>query len=75
MDKIISLSESSPSIVDIDEQTFVKFMQKTPIWEFFKISQAKYLPYSVEEKTTLIWDYYNKMSNGKRNLLCFVFGF
>ena len=75
MDKIISLSESSPSIVDIDGQTFVKFMQNTPIWEFFKICQAKYLPYSVEEKTTLIWDYYNKMSNGKRNLLFCVFGF
>ena len=65
MDKIVSLSESSASIVDIDEQKFVWFMQKTPIWEFFKISQQKYLSYSVEEKTNMCRDYYDKMSNGK----------
>ena len=75
MDKIVSLSESSASIVDIDEQKFVQFMQKTPIWEFYKISQQRYLSYSVEEKTTMCSDYYNKMNNGKSSLLFFVFGF
>ena len=65
MDKIVSLSESSASIVDIDEQKFVGFMQKTPIWEFFKISQQKYLSYSVEEKNNMCRNYYDKMSNGK----------
>ena len=65
MDKIVSLSESSASIVDIDEQKFVRFMQKAPIWEFFKISQQKYLSCSVEEKTNMFRDYYDKVSNGK----------
>ena len=65
MDKIVSLSESSASIVDIDEQKFVRFMQKTPILEFFKISQQNYLSCSVEEKTNMFRDYYDKVSNGK----------
>ena len=73
MDKIIALSDSSPQMVDIDEAKFLKFTHETPIWDYFKISQAKYLGYSKEEKTRLINDYYCGMDNGKW-LLILLFG-
>ena len=71
MDKIIALSESSPQVVNIDEAKFLKFMHKTPIWDYFKMSQAVYLNYSKEEKTKMINDYYRGMDNGKELLFCF----
>ena len=66
MNKIVSLSESSPQISNIDKAKFVRFMQQTPIWDYFKITQHKYLSYSVEEKTALISEYYKYMEQGKR---------
>ena len=74
MDKIIDISESSPQISEIDESKFVRFMQRTPIWEHFKITQQKYLSLSTEEKTAMISDYYKGMDNGK-NLFFFFFFF
>ena len=72
MDKIIALTESSPQGVSIDEAQFVRFMQTTPIWEFFKITQQKYLSYTKEEETKLINDYYIGMQQGKsKNLSIF----
>ena len=71
MDKIIAISESSPQISEIDEGKFVRFIQRTPIWEYFKITQQKYLSYSTEENTAMISDYYKGMDNGK-NLLFFL---
>ena len=70
MDKIIAISESSPQISNTDETKFVKFMQQTPIWEYFKITQLKYLSYSTEE-TAMISDYYKYMEQGKRWYFCF----
>ena len=63
MDKIIALSGSSPQITKIDESKFVKFM--TPIWDYFKITQQKYLSYTIEKKTAMINDYYKNMDEGE----------
>ena len=66
MDKIIPLSESSPQVANIDEAKFLtKFMHETPIWDYFKISQAVYLNHFKEKKTKMINDYYLGMDNGK----------
>ena len=71
MDKIIALSESSPQISNVDETKFVKFMQRIPIWEHFKIRQQKYLNKSVEEKTAIINEYYDFMDRGKKGIFNF----
>ena len=65
MDKIVALTESSPQDVTIEVAQFTKFMQTTPIWEFFKISQQKYPSYTKEEKMKIINDYYIGMQQGK----------
>ena len=75
MDKIIALTEASPSqSVNIDENQFARFMQKTPIWEYFKITQPKYLFYTKEEKERLSNDYYVGMQEGKSYLSCVCYG-
>ena len=61
MDKIIALTESSPQGVVIDEAQFTKFMQTTPVWDYFKIAQSKCLSYTKEKKMKLINDYYTGM--------------
>ena len=69
MDKIIAFIEFSPQGVVIDEAQFTRFMQTIPIWEFFKISQSKYLSYTKEKKMKLINDYYIGMQQGKSKSL------
>ena len=74
MDKIIEFIEFSPQDVVIDEAQFTRLMQTILIWEFFKISQSKYLSYTKEEKMKLINDYYIGMQQGKSkslSLFCF----
>ena len=51
MEKLIALSESSPQMGNIDEAKLLKFMNQTPILEYFKMSQQVYLSLSTEEKT------------------------
>ena len=58
-----SISESSPH--DLDEKKFTRFMQRKPIWMHFNISQNEYLSKSVEEKTSMIRQFYDYMDNGK----------
>ena len=73
MDKIIALTESSLQGVVIGEAQFAKFMQTTPIWDYFKIAQSKYLSYTKEEKMKLINDYYTGMQQGKLVSISFLF--
>ena len=68
MDRIVSLSQSFPQIIDIDEKTFITFMQRKPIWAHFNVSQQVYLSKSLEEKTALIREYYDFMDNGKNSI-------
>ena len=68
MDKIIALRESSPQTSnqnEINESKLVEFIKTIPIWDFFKITQSKYLSFSKEEKTKLVNDYYLGMQQGK----------
>ena len=75
MDKIIALTESSlqQSSVEIDEATFLCYMKSTPILDYFKISQAKYLSHAKEEKLRLISDCYIRMQQGKISPCIFLF--
>ena len=68
MDRIVSLSESFPQILDIDEKKFITFMQHKPIWVHFNASQQVYLSKSLGEKTALIREYYDFMDNGKNGI-------
>ena len=65
MDRIITLSETSPQTQKLDEDKFVSFMRECPMWEYFKISQSTYLNMSKEEKSLTISEYYQKISEGK----------
>ena len=68
MDRIASLSEPFPQITDIDEKKFITFMQRKSIWVYLNISQQVYLSKSLEEKTTLIREYYDFVDNGKNGI-------
>ena len=46
-----------------DENVFIKFMQKIPIWEFFAISKQTYLSMSEKEKRERISKYYSDMKS------------
>ena len=58
MDCIITISETSPQICEIDADRFAMFMQRKPIWVHYSITQD-------EEKARMINDYYNFMVKGK----------
>ena len=46
-----------------DENAFIKFMHKIPIWEFFTISKQTYLSMSEKEKRERISKYYSDMKS------------
>ena len=68
MERIIALSETSPltpQFTEVDGETFSKFMQHMPIWQFYSLTQDAYLQKTNEEKILLIENYYKSMMEGK----------
>ena len=71
MEHIIALSETSPltpQLTEVDSETFSKFMQRMPIWQFYSLMQDSYLQKTNEEKIRLIDNYHKSMMEGK---ICF----
>ena len=74
MENILKLSEFSTVATahEIDSEQFSIFMQRKPIWDFFSLTQDKYISKSNQEKIHLIHTYYKSMKEGK-NLAFFLF--
>ena len=76
MEKLLLAADQQASIADnisthYDEATFIKYMDKNPVWEFYSMSRDEYLLKSREEKLSMISDYCNQMKKGKK--LFFLF--
>lgn len=56
-----------------DENLFIEFMKKIPIWDYFAIARAHYLTLPEEEKKEKISRYYSDMKSRKNGgkLFCF----
>ena len=77
MEKLLPPADQQASIADsisthYDEATFIKYMDKKPVWEFYSMSKDEYLLKSREGKLSMISDYYNQMKKGEK-LSFFVF--
>ena len=73
MENLIVLSEQSASSeVLINEEKFVSYMRKCPIWQFFNMTQSTYVSKSHTEKAQLITEYYKSMSEGNKDIICLI---
>ena len=50
---------------NFDEKTFVDFMKKVSIWDYYCISKQAYLEISEKEKREKISNYYSDMNSRK----------
>ena len=46
-----------------DESTFLEFMKKVPIWEFFCVTKQDYLKMAEQDKRQKISQYYSAMKS------------
>ena len=82
MDKFLSILEAPrpQQQDDFDAENVCFINSKISIWDFYGISQATYLSYSVEEKSKMFKEYYLKLlekyygSTGKKKLFFVWFG-
>ena len=69
MDNLLKAAEnfvdktSSEVEENFNEQLFLDFMKKVPIWEFYCISKQAYLAMSEQEKREKISKYYSDMKS------------
>ena len=62
MDSLLSASENFEQ-VNFDEKTFLEFMNKVTVWEYFGLSKDSYLALPESEKRIKISKYYIEMKN------------
>ena len=62
MDSLLTASENFEQ-VNFDEKTFLEFMQKVTVWEYFGLSKDSYLALPESEKRIKISKYYIEMKN------------
>ena len=55
------VEEAPRSEENFDENLFLEFMRKVPIWEFYCISKQVYLKMTEQEKREKISQYYSAM--------------
>ena len=60
MDTLIKASESFDQ-ADFDEKTFVKFMQRVAIWDYYGLRKNDYVALPESEKRIKIYQYYIDM--------------
>ena len=60
MDTLIKASESFDQ-ADFDEKTFVKFMQRVAIWDYYGLGKNDYVALPESEKRIKIYQYYIDM--------------
>ena len=69
---LYSSEQSASSEVLINEEKFVSYMRKCPIWQFFNMTQSTYVSKSHTEKAQLITEYYKSMSEGNKDIICLI---
>ena len=76
MESLIKASESFDQ-ADFDEKTFVKFMQRVAIWDYYGLRKAEYVALPESEKRIKIYQYYIDMQAkyglGEFCLVCYWF--
>ena len=60
MESLIKASESFDQ-ADFDEKTFVKFMQRVAIWDYYGLRKNDYVALPESEKRIKIYQYYIDM--------------
>ena len=76
-----NFSDEAPrSEETFDENLFLEFMKKVPIWDFFCVTKQVYLKMAEQEKREKISQYYSAMKSrhvpaGELNLYFFIFIF
>ena len=66
MDNLIKAAENFEKTSfqeSFDEKTFLEFMKKVAIWDYFAISKQAYLSMSEQEKRDKISKYYSDMKS------------
>ena len=63
MQKMDSLLKASENFEQFDEKTFIEFMKRVTIWEYFGLSKESYLALPESEKRVKIHQYYFDMKS------------
>ena len=63
MQKMDSLLKASENFEQVDEKTFIEFMKRVTIWEYFGLSKDSYLALPESEKRVKIHQYYFDMKS------------
>ena len=74
MDTLIKASENFDK-ADFDEKTFLNFMQRVAIWDYYGLSKSDYVALPESEKRIKIYQYYidlqQKYGIGECFIVCF----
>ena len=62
MDSLLKATENFEQ-VNFDEKTFLEFMKRVTIWEYFGLSKDSYLALPESEKRVKISQYYSDMKS------------
>ena len=62
-------SSEVTSLEQIDQNLMQEFLSKTSVWDFYEMGKQEYSNKSKDEKTVLIFKYYNEMVKGKIYIL------
>ena len=74
MDLLLKASENFAQQGEFDEKTFLKFMQRVAIWDYFGLSKTEYFALPESEKRVKISQYYVEMkSKGDGESFCLIF--
>ena len=74
MDFLLKASENFAQEVEFDEKTFLQFMKRVAIWDYFGLSKTDYFALPKLEKRVKISQYYLDMkSKGTGESVCLIF--
>ena len=74
MDFLLKASENFAQQVEFDEKTFLEFMKRVAIWDYFGLSKNEYFALPESEKRVKISQYYLDMkSKGAGKSFCLIF--
>ena len=74
MDLLLKASENFAQEVEFDEKTFLEFMNRVAIWDYFGLSKTEYFALPESEKRVKISQYYVDMkSKGAGESFCLIF--
>ena len=74
MDLLLKASENFAQEVEFDEKTFLEFMNRVAIWDYFGLSKTEYFALPESEKRVKISQYYvdMKSKSGGGEFFCLI---